>query len=95
MVTDSLPNPAVNNKITICKNCKHWFTDDPPQMRLLNRGICVQTSTVEMQGEPMTHAYDGSQAHATATVGSPFGYQVVIVQLETTEDFGCNQFEEA
>lgn len=76
-----------------CKNCKHWFTARPKTVVMPGRGICHPTGRVKGMGG-VTHADEDSPAHAVATVISAFGYEMVISQLETDEDFGCNQFEE-
>lgn len=76
----------------ICKNCKAWYTDDPSQIQIAGRGICLKAGSVEGQGQ-ISHTHEDSKAHALASVASAFSYRMVISQLETTTDFGCNQFE--
>jgi len=79
----------------ICKNCKHWFVEDPKQIIIAGRGICLKTTSVKSDdnNDRMAHHDDDSNAFAISTVISTFGYRMVISQLETTEDFGCNQYE--
>jgi len=80
--------------MTTCQQCKHWFTDDPKQIAIAGRGICLKTTSVKSDGhDRIAHQDDDSNAFALATVISTFGYNMVISQLETTAEFGCNQFE--
>ena len=76
----------------ICKDCKHWFTDDPSQIQIAGRGICLRANCVQ-RDDHRTMANESSQAHALTTIASAFGYKMAINQLETTAEFGCNQFE--
>jgi hypothetical protein len=83
------------NKITeemiTCQYCKHWFTD-PDQVIMPGRGICLKANYVQTEGH-RTPRDEDSKAHAVTTVVSAFGYEMAINQLETTADFGCNQFK--
>lgn len=78
--------------MTTCKTCQHWLNDDPSQIQITGRGICLKTGSVEGQGQT-TYTHEDSRAYAVATVAGAFGYEMVISQLETTAAFGCNQFE--
>ena len=75
-----------------CQTCKHWFTDQT-QIQIAGRGICLRANCVQ-RNDHRTLGDEGSQAHALTTVASAFGYEMAINQLETTAEFGCNQYEE-
>ncbi len=77
----------------ICENCQHWFTEDPTQIEMPGRGICLKVSSVQSEDRRRTLSDENSQAHALTTVASTFGYKLAITQLETAPGFGCNQFE--
>ena len=80
----------LNDLMTTCQHCQHWLAD-PTQVKLVGHGICVRASTVERGG---TRADDQeSLALALAEVTPASGYEMVISQLETTANFGCNQFK--
>jgi len=79
--------------MTTCKTCKHWFTDDPEQVIISGRGICLLANSVQSDDGRRTMSSEDSQAHALTTVAASFGYHMAINQLETTAEFGCNQFE--
>lgn len=80
------------SEVETCQNCKHWYTDDPSQIQIIGRGICLKANCVQQDDHRML-ANEKSQAHALTTVASAFGYEMAINQLETALDFGCNQFE--
>ena len=73
--------------MTTCKTCKHWYTKDT---KIKDRGICLLTTS--SADEDKLTANDDSLAIATALVISSFGYKFVTAQLETSSEFGCNQW---
>lgn len=77
----------------LCKTCKHWY-QNASQMRLAGRGVCARASSTYAEREDSFMAGDpDSLAIATATPISEFSTKFVVAQLETTEGFGCNQYE--
>lgn len=80
-----------------CNTCEHWYPDDQTQLhknhRDAGRGICLKTTMVESQAG-VTYRDDAPGAAVAAVrVAAAFLPQMVWGQLETTGDFGCNQYE--
>lgn len=80
-----------------CKTCTHWYTGNQSQLhrahRESGRGICLKSTMVEGQ-TGITYGNDepGPAIAVGISIGS-FPPQMVLGQLETTPDFGCNQYE--
>jgi hypothetical protein len=77
-----------------CSTCKHWYSDADQMVIKSGRGICLMTTSTSTPVELVTPRDEASQAIATVMVVSTFGYRLALGQLETTENFGCNQWTE-
>lgn len=78
--------------MTTCQHCKHWKHE--PKYKIVNKhlrmGVCRLTLVAVIEGKLSF----GNSGAIAVMMTSANHLPDVVTQLETTPDFGCNQFEE-
>jgi hypothetical protein len=72
----------------LCGNCLYWNPTDEAEMVGICR-IISETSRVGMAGRPEPYAFSSKLAAVLVD-----GKRYMHSELQTSEDFGCVQFEE-
>lgn len=74
-----------------CDRCKHWSQEGPVVNDLLSMRICRLTINITVSNKTTFNSRGTNAIPVIAT--SALNLPDHVLHLETTADFGCNQFE--